>query len=162
MKTLKPLDHTILGVNQAVIISLLLIGFVLNSAWLVVLVAAFMLTGSLLLRKAGFFWVTRYLLRPLSLAKPDVIPDHPEPHLFAQGFGGIVLVSAAAALLSGLGSLGWALSWMVIALAALNLFGGFCVGCAIYYWLNRIRVPGFTQQPPEGALPGFSPRSKAQ
>jgi hypothetical protein len=39
--------------------------------------------------------------------------------------------------------LGWALSWIVVALAALNLFAGICVGCLMYYWLNRLGVPGF-------------------
>jgi hypothetical protein len=30
-----------------------------------------------------------------------------------------------------------------VALAALNLFAGICVGCLMYYWFNRLGVPGF-------------------
>jgi hypothetical protein len=54
--------------------------------------------------------------------------------------------------------LGWALAWLVIALAALNLFLGFCAGCAIYYWLHRLNVPGFVKAPPDGTLPGMRPK----
>jgi hypothetical protein len=39
------------------------------------------------------------------------------------------------------------LSWIVVALAALNLFAGICVGCIIYYQLHRFGIPGFTHAP---------------
>jgi hypothetical protein len=118
-----------------------------------------MLLGSLVLRKPGFFWLYRYLLRPLDLVEPAVVPDHPEPHLFAQGFGGTVLLASVLFLGIGLPVPGWALSWLVIALAGLNLFGGFCMGCFVYYWLNRLQVPGFHRRPPEGTSPGFRPKA---
>ena len=97
-------------------------------------------------------------LKALGWVKPDVLKDNPEPHLFAQGFGGIVLVISSLIFLLGSAALGWVLAWLVIVLAALNLFGGFCVGCAVYYWLNRLNVPGFIKSPPEGTFPGMRPR----
>jgi hypothetical protein len=36
--------------------------------------------------------------------------------------------------------LGWALTGVVVALAAVNLFLGFCAGCFMYYQLGRIGV----------------------
>jgi len=57
--------------------------------------------------------------------------------------------------------LGWGLVWVVIALAALNLFGAFCVGCAVYYWLNRLKVPGFVKSPPAGTFPGMRPKGES-
>ena len=159
MNHLKPVDHTAIAVNQGTIIFLLLTAFVISAPWLVAVVSAFMLLGSLALRKPGFFWLYRYLLRPLDLVKPAVVPDHPEPHLFAQGFGGTVLLASILFLGLGLPVPGWALSWLVIALAGLNLFGGFCMGCFVYYWLNRLQVPGFRIRPPEGTSPGFRPKA---
>jgi hypothetical protein len=44
-------------------------------------------------------------------------------------------------------ALGWALAWLVVVLAALNLFLGFCAGCFVYYQLNRLQVPGFHHSP---------------
>ncbi len=48
---------------------------------------------------------------------------------------------------------------MVIVLAAINIVGGFCAGCAIYYWLHRLRIPGFVQAPPAGIAIGMRPRA---
>jgi len=150
-------DHTALKVNQATIIVVLLAGFVANLPWLVAVVALVMLAGTVIGRP-GFFFIYTGLLRPMGIVKPDVLADNPEPHRFAQGFGGVVAALSAIALFLGSGVLGWALTWIVAALAALNLFVGFCAGCAVYYWMNRLGVPGFSKHAPEGTLPGMRPR----
>jgi hypothetical protein len=72
----------------------------------------------------------------------------------------VVLAASSLAFLFGAGTLGWGLGWLVIALASLNLFAGFCVGCAVYYWLNRLHVPGFVKAPPAGNFPGMKPRAR--
>ena len=151
-------DHSSLRTNQAFIILGLLAGFVLNVPWIVAGVALIMLLGTAIARP-GFFLVYTGLLRPTGIVKPDVLADNPEPHRFAQGFGGVVAGLSAVLLLLGFPLAGWALTWLVIALAALNLFVGFCVGCAVYYWLARIQVPGFAKTPPAGTVPGMRPRT---
>lgn len=155
MNTLKPVDHAALGTNQAIIIGLLIIGFILNQPIVPLVVAVFMLSGTTV-GKPGFLWVYKILAKS-KLVKPDVLQDNPEPHRFAQGFGGFVVAGSTVLLLSGLSTLGWALSWLVVALAALNLFVGFCVGCAMYYWLNKLRLPGFNKTAPAGRFPGLRP-----
>jgi hypothetical protein len=154
---MRPVDHAALRVNQGTIILLCLLAFLLNQAWLVVIVAGLMLAGALLGRP-GFLFIYRSVLKPLGLVKADVIQDNPEPHRFAQGLGSIFLTAGSLLLLSGISTPGWVLVWLVIALAALNLFGGFCVGCAVYYWLNRLGLPGFTKSPPPGTIPGTRPK----
>jgi hypothetical protein len=154
--TLQNVDHTALKTNQAVIILLSIVAFIFNLTYLAGFVALAMLIGTLF-RAPGFRFVYRVLRRMTSL-KPDVLMDNPEPHRFAQGFGGVVMLFGAVALLSGATVLGWGLVWLVIALAALNLFGGFCVGCAVYYWLSRLNAPGFSKNPPEGTFPGMRPK----
>jgi len=141
--TARKVDHSALRTNQAFIIGLLVIAFVLDAKWLVTFVAAVMLVGTVLPKAALFKAVYWFVLGPLHLVRPDVKADNPEPHLFAQGVGGAMLVAATLAFWLGASGLGWALSWIVIALAALNLFAGICVGCLMYYWLNRLGVPGF-------------------
>jgi hypothetical protein len=54
---------------------------------------------------------------------------------------------AVIALLAGPPVLGWTLVWLVIVLAGLNLFLGFCAGCFLYYQLNKLSVPGFGRGP---------------
>ena len=157
---LKKVDHSALASNQVVIILLSLLAFVFNLPWLAVIVAAVMLAGTLL-GGAGFGFVYRLLLRPLRLVQPHILLDNPEPHRFAQGFGGTVMLISAVLLYAGLPVAGWTLVWLVAVLAALNAFGGFCVGCFVYYWLSRLGLPGFVKHPPEGTYPGLRPKGVA-
>ena len=138
-------DHTAIKVNQAVIILLNIIAFIINAPWLAGIVALAMIIGTLM-KVPGFKFVYR-ILKSAKLIKPDVLLDNPEPHRFAQGFGGAVMLAGTISLFSGATVIGWSLVWLVAALAALNFFGGFCVGCAVYYWINRLRSPGFTKIP---------------
>ena len=157
-EVLQKVDHSALRTNQAFIIGLLLAAFVNDVPWLVLVVALVMAYGALR-RQPGFkFFYTR-LLKPRGWLRPEVLNDNPEPHVFAQGFGAAVLFGAAAAFLANLVIVAWALAWLVIALAALNLFVGFCAGCAVYYWLNRLHLPGFVKSPPPGTFPGMRPKA---
>lgn len=157
MEQLQKIDHSAMTVNQVIIIALNFIAFVLNQPWLVALVTAFMLLGTLL-GKPGFGFIYQSLLKPAGWVKPHVLLDNPEPHRFAQGLGGVFMLGGTLALFGGWSLLGWGLVWMVAALAALNAFGGFCVGCFVYYWLTRLGVPGFSKTPPAGTFPGMRPK----
>ena len=140
-------DQSALKVNQAFIIALLIGAFLLDSWLLVAFVGLVMLLGTAVPRLALFKGVYKRILQPVKLVKAHVIPDNPEPHRFAQGFGGVVLTLAVVTLLLGPAIAGWALVWVVITLAGLNLFLGFCAGCFVYYQLNRLNVPGFDRSP---------------
>ncbi len=154
---LDKVDHAALRTNQALIIGLGLLAFILEQPWLAVLVAIVMTLGTAL-KVPGFGFVYRRLLRPLSILKPDIQADNPEPHRFAQGVGAFVMILASVALFLGSSIIGWALVWLVIVLAGLNLFVGFCAGCTLYYWFNRLDVPGFVKASPEDSLPGTQPK----
>ena len=121
-------DQSALKFNQASIILLLVLAFLFNAAWLVAFVAAVMLVGTLWPEAGLFKQVYARGLKPAGLIKPNVVDDDPQPHLFAQGLGGVFLVLSAAALWLGAQVIGWALAATVIVLASLNLFLGFCLG----------------------------------
>jgi hypothetical protein len=159
-QTLQKVDHSALKINQLLIISLNILAFILNLPVLAALVALVMGIGSAL-KIPGFGFVYQYFLKPRGLVKPDVLDDNPEPHRFAQFLGFLFMSAGSIALFLGASLLGWSLVWIVVALAALNAFGGFCVGCAVYYWLSRLHLPGFTKQPPAGTFPGLKPRAGA-
>jgi molybdopterin converting factor small subunit len=148
-------DHAALRTNQAVIISLLLIAFIIDLPLLALVVALIMLSGTVT-KKPGFLLVYQGLRR-LRFIKPEVLPDHPEPHQFAQGFGAVVLLLSFSAASFGLSELAWILVWIVVVLAGVNLFFGFCVGCAMYYWFNRLGLPFFHLDPPGDRIPGARP-----
>ena len=157
---LSKVDHSALKTNQAFIIGLNIIAFILNAPLLSVVVTGVMIIGTSL-KQPGFGFIYKRALKPLGWVKSDLLVDNPEPHRFAQSFGAVVMAGGVIALFAGASVLGWGLVWLVVALAALNLFVGFCVGCAVYYWLNRLNVPGFAQSPPKGISPGMRPKIRA-
>ncbi len=144
---LRKVDHTGLKTGQALTIILLILGFVLNSWVLVALVAIAQLLGGLGLSFAPYRLIYKTLVKPSGLVKPHVIDDNPEPHRFAMLVGALFNGTATFALLAGASALGWALVWIVIVLANLNFWLNFCLGCWVYYQLNRFGVPGFTHAP---------------
>src|SRR5512139_2847892 len=105
-ENLKKVDHSALRINQITIIALNILAFVLNLPWLAALVAAVMILGAVL-KTPGFSFIYRYALKPAGLVKPDVLLDNPEPHRFAQGLGGIVMLLGDIALFNGAAALGW-------------------------------------------------------
>ena len=157
-QTLQKVDHSALKTNQLFIIFFSVLAFILNQPLLAAFVAAVMAIGAAL-KAPGFGFVYKSILKPLGWMKPDVLNDNPEPHRFSQIVGCLFLTGGSIALFLGSPILGWSLVWIVIALASLNVFGGFCVGCAMYYWLARLKVPGFGKQPPAGTFPGMKPKA---
>lgn len=160
-ESLKKIDHSALFVNQLTIITLNVLAFVLNAPWLAAVVTVVMLIGTIA-GVPGFGFVYRYGLKPAGLVKPNVLRDNPEPHRFAQGLGSAFMLAGVSLLAAGSSLAGWSLVWLVVALAALNAFAGFCAGCFVYYWLTRLGLPGFTKNPPQGTFPGMKPGGASQ
>ena len=130
-------DQTALRFNQASIIVLLSLGFVLNRSALVAFVALVMAIGTLAPDGGLFKRLYQHVLKPAGLLRPQVIADDPRPHLFAQGVGALFLITSTLAFLNGAALVGWILAGIVVVLAAVNLFAGFCLGCFVYYQLAR-------------------------
>jgi hypothetical protein len=143
MSVERHVDHNVIRTNQAFTITLLALAFVLNMPALAAFTAAVMLISAVAPPLGLFTRVYRHVLRPAQLVKPDVQVDNPEPHRFAQLLGGTFVTLGVIALLAGAEVFGWLLAGLVIGLASLNLFAGWCAGCMMYYWLNRLGVPGF-------------------
>ena len=160
-QTLQKVDHAVLKANQLFIISLNILAFIFNQSWLAAFVALVMGLGSVF-KVPGFLPIYKNILKPRGWMRPDILDDNPEPHRFAQFLGFLFMTAGSVSLFLGATVLGWILVWIVIALAALNAFGGFCVGCAVYYWLSRLQLPGFSKQPPAGTFPGMKPKAGAR
>lgn len=144
---IRKVDQTGLKTGQALTIILLILAFVVNSWVLVVLVALAQLLGALDAPFAPWRLIYQYLIKPSGLVKPCLETDNPEPHRFAMLVGALFNGVAAVALLNDAPALGWLLVAVVVALANLNFWVNFCVGCWVYYQLNRLGVPGFTKAP---------------
>lgn len=148
--TLPKVDQNGLKVGQALTIGILLVGFVLDSWLLVALVAISQLLGAINAPLAPYKLIYTQWLKPAGIVKPNIIPDHPQPHRFAMLLGSIFNGIGTVALLLGAPIIGWVLVWVVIGLANLNFWLNFCLGCWMYYQLNRLGVKGFDQSPIQG------------
>ncbi|MDQ7025810.1 MAG: DUF4395 domain-containing protein [Anaerolineae bacterium] len=142
--TIRKLDQNALKTGQVLTIVLLLAGYVFNSWLLVAFVAICQLFGGLGLPIAPYRLIYHYLVKPTRLIKPRIEPDNPEPHRFAMLIGAIFNGLATIALLANVAFLGWLLVGIVLVLANVNFWLNFCVGCWMYYRLNRLGIRGFT------------------
>ena len=118
-------DRTVLKVNQAFIVTLLFIAFLLGMSlggqWLTGAVAAAMTLGTAKPAYGPFRLAYWYVFRPVGLLKPRVEIEDPRPHRFALGLGAVFAWLGFAALLVGILIVGWVLVWIVLVLALINL-----------------------------------------
>ncbi|MDA0270569.1 MAG: DUF4395 domain-containing protein [Chloroflexi bacterium] len=134
-------DRNTLRTNQAFIVALSVGAFVAGvgiGQWLVLFTGLVMALGTIHPAFALFKQVHQRLLKPAGILKADIHAEDPMPHQFAQGMGSVFLLAAFAALFTGAITAGWVLTWMVAALAFVNLTVQFCAGCFIYFQLDRI------------------------
>ena len=134
-------DHAALKVNQVGIVATVVIAFVgsfFSAAFLALipLLGIVLLLGTFAPRLALFKQIYLHVLKPRGIVKPRPVQDRPEPHNFAQGLGGVFL-GIASALLFSVPIRGLAVALLVAVLAFVNLAFGYCLGCQIFYQLER-------------------------
>jgi hypothetical protein len=143
--TLRKVDQTGIKTGLALTIGLLLLAFILNWAWLALLVGLAQLLGALEAPFAPYRLIYQ-ALKAQGILQAKVITDNPEPHRFSMLVGALFNFVGGGLVLAGVGA-GWGLVWVVIILANLNAWLNFCLGCWMYYQFNKLGVPGFTVAP---------------
>jgi len=134
-------DNAALKINQAGIVATVLIAFVGSLfspvfLWLIPLLGIVLLLGTFAPRLALFKQFYFQVLKPRGIVKPRPVQDRPQPHNFAQGLGGVFL-GVASVFLIPLPVVGLAIALLVAVLALVNLAFGYCLGCQIFYQLER-------------------------
>ena len=134
-------DHSALKVNQTGIVATVLVAFIGGVVFqpllvLIPLLAIVLLLGTFAPQLALFKQIYFKVLKPRGILQPRPVLDRPEPHNFAQGLGGVFLAIASLFLLP-VPVIGLALSLLVAVLAFVNLAFGYCVGCQIFFQLER-------------------------
>ena len=134
-------DHSALKVNQTGIVATVLVAFAGSALFrpllvLIPLLAIVLLVGTFAPQFALFKQLYFKALKPRGIVKPRSVQDRPEPHNFAQGLGGVFLVVASIFLIP-VPFLGLAIALLVAVFAFVNLAFGYCLGCQIFYQLER-------------------------
>ena len=131
-------DRTALRFNQASIITIVVVAFVLQLQWLVVLLSLVLLLGTIVPNAGAFKILYAKVLRPIGILHADVVEEDNIQHLFAQGLGGVFLSVAYLFLrVVQVPVVGWGLAFLVAALAFVNLTMNFCLGCFLYLRMRR-------------------------
>jgi hypothetical protein len=122
----------------------------ITAGLVVVLAVVTLLTGfgwGLAIIAAGFWLRVLFgpRISPLALLSVKVLAPRMgraklvpgPPKRFAQGIGAAVSTGAAALFLAGFAPAAWVLLAVLIVAASLEAFAGFCLGCAIFGFLQR-------------------------
>lgn len=152
-------DHSAIKTGQLLSIAMLITALILDRWELVGILAVIFLITALINPMGPFVLVYRLLLKPIGVVKPDMRIDNLQPHLFGQAVGAASAAIAAFALYAGYAYAGWILVFVLIGLTAIS-FKGWCIGCFLYYQLNRMGLRGFFAHKPtdKGVMLGARPR----
>jgi hypothetical protein len=159
MQTQTTVDHAAIKTGQLLSIATLLVAQVAGNWEFVAALAVIFLLTAAINPLGPFVLVYRLLLKPLGIVRPDMRVDNLQPHLFGQAVGAASAAIAAFALHAGYVYAGWGLVWILIVLTAIS-YKGWCIGCFLYYQLNRLGLRGFFAHKPtdKGVTLGSRPR----
>mgnify|MGYP001088954582 CR=1 FL=1 len=152
-------DHAEIKVGQILTIIISSIALALqNQIPLIILAGIFLLSGTVR-SISPFTLLYRWIIKPLGIIKSDYRLDNIQPHKFGQLVGVITVVLALALIQFDYVFAGWSIVGVLIVLTVTS-YAGWCVGCYLYYQLNRIGLGGFFKHAPTdksvitGARPG--------
>lgn len=132
-RTADTVDINIPRFNQAMVAALTAVAFLGQWEWLVGLTFVVLALTRLGGPRLGLFtqlWVR--LLRPRFQPDGPAEVEPAAPPRFAQTLGALFLGAASLALWAGAPVVGWTLTLVVTALAALAATTRICVGCIVY------------------------------
>lgn len=157
-----PLDHAAIKTGQILSIITLAASYILDRWELVAMLSAIFLITALAWEYGPFSLLYRFLLKPVGLVKPDIRTDNLQPHRFGQAVGAASAMIAATLLHIGQDTAGWLLVAILALLTAVS-YMGWCIGCFIYYQLNRFGLGGFfSHSPTDASVPlGARPNRKS-
>lgn len=134
----RPIDPRGPRFNQSVLALALVVGFASSWWYVAPIFATVLFLGAAFGPRYGpFLRLYVEAIKP-RLGPPRELED-PRPPRFAAAVGVVFLVAATVAFATGATVLGWVLSLIVAALAALAATTGICVGCEIYLVVARRR-----------------------
>ncbi|HVO73429.1 MAG TPA: DUF4395 domain-containing protein [Ignavibacteriaceae bacterium] len=138
---IEKIDKNGIKFNQILIVLLVSVSFITNNPWLLAVTSIIMIIGSIFPEASLFRLIYLNIIKPMRIMKPHFAQESNAPHLFAHGFGGIVLlisfiilqfINSQYALITG-----WSIALIVAVLAFINITLNFCTGCFIYFQLQK-------------------------
>ena len=130
-----PVNEYSARITAALVVLLSVLTLLTGTGWGLALIAAgFWLRVLFGPRVSPLAQLSVKVLSP-RLGKTRLVPGPPKR--FAQGIGAALSTTAAVLLALGLAPAAWILLAVLVVAASLEAFAGFCLGCAIFGFLQR-------------------------
>ena len=135
-------DHAEIKMGQILTVAISSTALALhNPIPLVILGVIFLLSGTA--RKMSPFSILyRWVINPAGIMKSDFRLDNIQPHKFGQLVGALTVFIALGLMEFGYPLAGWSVVVLLIVLTVIS-YAGWCIGCFMYYQLNRLGIGGF-------------------
>ena len=135
-------DHAEIKTGQLLTIAIAALSIYLNEERILIGLGVVFLLTALVRPLSPFGLVYKALLRPLKVMSSDYRLDNMQAHNFGQLIGALTVAVAVVLMMQGYELAGWAVVWVLIGLTATSYLG-WCVGCFLYYQINRMGLNGF-------------------
>jgi len=146
-QTTTQVDHAEIKMGQILTVAISVTALVLQAQMpLIILAVIFLLSGTAR-PLSPFSMLYRWVISPLGIMKSDYRLDNIQPHKFGQLVGVLTVVLALAFMQLGYPVAGWGIVAVLILLTVIS-YAGWCIGCFIYYQLNRFGMGGFFKHAP--------------
>lgn len=146
MHTTAYVDHAEIKAGQILTVVLAASAILLQDTRLLMILAiTFLLSGTL--RPLSPFSILYQVIKPIGIIKSDYRLDNIQPHKFGQLIGAFTVLIALGLLHLGYLTAGWSIVVVLVLLTVVS-YAGWCVGCFMYYQLNRLGVKGFFKHAP--------------
>lgn len=140
-------DHAEIKLGQLLTMAMAALAFALNEPlWLIALGVIFLVTG-LIRSLSPFVLLYRYMVKPLNIMHSDYRLDNIQPHAFGQLIGALTVVIALGLYFMEYQIAAWVVVAVLFVLTLVSYLG-WCIGCFMYYQLNRQGVKGFFRHKP--------------
>lgn len=152
-------DHAEIKTGQ--ILTMIISGTALalqNITPLIILAGIFLLSGTVR-SISPFTLVYRWMIKPIGIIQSDYRLDNIQPHKFGQLVGFITVLLVLALIKFDYTIAGWTIVGVLILLTVTS-YAGWCVGCFLYYQINRLGLAGFFRHAPtdKSVITGARPR----
>ena len=154
-----PVDHSEIKFGQLATITLASVALYLQDARYLWFLGAILFLGGTPLRPfSPFVFIYKFFIKPLTIMKPDYRLDNIQSHKFGQLVGVLTVGMILSLFYFNFTLSGWVAVGILIGLTTVSYLG-WCIGCFIYYQLNRLGIKGFFKHAPadKTVIPGQRP-----
>ena len=140
-------DHAEIKLGQLIAIAISVYALLWQDVQALYVLMLLFLLGGTIRQISPVSLVYRGVVSPLNIMRSDYRLDNIQPHKFGQLVGVLTVALALALIELEYSQVGWLIVGVLILLTLVSYIG-WCIGCFMYYQLNRLGLRGFFRHTP--------------